>query len=110
VLQAVAVALARYTAHARKQGRRRHSHVAWPQCHMFEPIQIGQLNSNEFEFKSNHSNFIWSKLDFPVLRKFKIKYGCEGFEEWNNFLYRNFPRFKMDFKWKIREASRFRIQ
>jgi hypothetical protein len=26
---------------------------AWPQCQAFEPIQIGQLNSNEFDFESN---------------------------------------------------------
>jgi hypothetical protein len=31
---------------------------AWPQCRVFEPIQIGQHNSNEFKFESNHSNFI----------------------------------------------------
>jgi hypothetical protein len=30
--------------------------------------------------------------------KFKIKYGCEGLEEWNNFLHRNFPRFEIDFE------------
>jgi hypothetical protein len=31
---------------------------AWPQCRAFEPIQIGQLNSNEFEFESNCTNLI----------------------------------------------------
>jgi hypothetical protein len=49
---------------------------------------------------------IWLKVGFPLLENFKIKYGCEGFEERNNFLYRNFSILKMDFKWKIREISR----
>jgi hypothetical protein len=30
---------------------------AWPQCRAFDPIQIGQLNSNEFDFESNPFKF-----------------------------------------------------
>jgi hypothetical protein len=37
----------------------------------------------------------------PELKKFETKYGCEGFEEWNNFLHRNFFRSEMDFELKI---------
>jgi hypothetical protein len=45
-----------------------------------------------------------------VLEKFQAKYGFEGFEEGNKFLPRNLFRFKVEFEWKIREASRFEIQ
>jgi hypothetical protein len=47
--------------------------------------------------------------DLLELKNFE-KYGCEGFEEGNNFHHRNFFRFRTDFKLKIREAPRFRIQ
>jgi hypothetical protein len=40
-------------------------------------------------------NFILSKQDLPAIKIFKIKYGCEGLEERNNFLRRNFFRFEM---------------
>jgi hypothetical protein len=53
------------------------------------------------------SNMIWSKKDLPELKKFEIKYGFEGFEERNNFLYRNIFRFEVDFEWKFRKTSRF---
>jgi hypothetical protein len=33
-----------------------------------------------------------------MLKKFKIKYEIEGFEERNNFLHRNFFRFEFDFE------------
>jgi hypothetical protein len=56
---------------------------------------------------SNRSNFNWLKKDFTKLKKFEIKYGFGGFEKRNNLLHRNFFRFKMDFKWKIREALGF---
>jgi hypothetical protein len=49
------------------------------------------------------------KRTFPSSKKIEIKYGCEGFEERNNLLHRNFIRYEMDFKSKIREISRFRI-
>jgi hypothetical protein len=40
-----------------------------------------------------------------LLQKFEIKYGFEGFDEGENFSYRNFSRFKMEFELKFREAS-----
>jgi hypothetical protein len=61
----------------------------------------GELDPNKFEFESNRSNFIWYNHDFPVLRKILIKYGCEGFAERNDFLYRNFFIFKLEFELKI---------
>jgi hypothetical protein len=67
-----------------------------------------ESNSNSNGFKL-YSNFDRSRNDLPELENFEIKYGFEGFEERNNFLHRNFSRFRMYFKWKIREASRFRI-
>jgi hypothetical protein len=43
-------------------------------------------------------------MDLPSPKKFEIKYGCEWFEEGNNFLHRNFFRFKMDFELKFEES------
>jgi hypothetical protein len=42
-------------ARGRCQGRGGDATCVWasPQCQAFESIQIGQLNSNEFEFESN---------------------------------------------------------
>jgi hypothetical protein len=63
----------------------------------------------EFKFKpvSNQiqviSNFGQPKKNLPELKKIEIKYGCEIFEERNNFLHRNFFRFKMDFELTIWE-------
>jgi hypothetical protein len=34
-----------------------------------------------------------------------MKYGCEGIAEGNNFLYRNFFRFKMGFELKFGEVK-----
>jgi hypothetical protein len=45
------------------------------------------------------------KKVFFRLKKFEIKYGCEGFEESNNFLKMNFFRFKMSFELKIWEVK-----
>jgi hypothetical protein len=41
-------------------------------------------------------NFDRAKNDLSELKKFEIKYGCEEFEERNNFLHRNFFIFLMD--------------
>jgi hypothetical protein len=40
------------------------------------------------------------KITFPRSKKFEIKYGCEGFEERNNFPHRNFFIFQMDLELK----------
>jgi hypothetical protein len=48
-------------------------------------------------------NFDLFKKDSPELKIFEIKYGCEGFEERNNFIHRNFFRFEMDSELKIWE-------
>jgi hypothetical protein len=47
-----------------------------------------QNNSNEFDM-------IGLKYEFPIFENFQIKYGIEGFDERNNFTYRNFFRFKV---------------
>jgi hypothetical protein len=47
---------------------------------------------------SNSFKFYRSRKDLPKLKKFEIKYGCEGIEERNNILHRNFSRFEMDLK------------
>jgi hypothetical protein len=50
-----------------------------------------QTDSNSFKFDR-------SKKDLPKLKKFEINYGCEGIEERNNIIHRNFSRFEMDLK------------
>jgi hypothetical protein len=69
-----------------------------------------EMDSNVFNiFKrfQKSFNFHLSKKDIPELKKFEIKYGFEGFDGRNNFLYRNFFRFKVDVEWKFREALWF---
>jgi hypothetical protein len=39
-----------------------------------------------------------------VLLKFQIKYGFEACEIRNNFPYRNFSKFSLDFELKFKEA------
>jgi hypothetical protein len=83
-----------------------------------EPLTGGYWRHNAgwwwFKFNSNviqfDSSFDPTKKDLSALENFEIKYGCEGFEERNSFLHRNFSRFRMDFKWKFRGVSTFRIQ
>jgi hypothetical protein len=38
-----------------------------------------------------------------LLKKFQIKYGWKELERRNNFPYRNFSRFEIEFELKIRE-------
>jgi hypothetical protein len=58
-------------------------------------------NNTVFLFFQNYSNefqLIWSEDRLPVLENFQVKYRFEGFEERNNFLHRNFFRFKLYFE------------
>jgi hypothetical protein len=63
------------------------------------------MDSNKFQILLN---FYQSKKDLLELKKIKIKYDCDGFEEMNKFLHRNISKFEMDVKWKFREIFRFR--
>jgi hypothetical protein len=56
-------------------------------------------------FKQFQTVSIFSRLGkySPLLRKIQIKYGFEALKEGNNFLYRNFLRFGMDWEYKFRE-------
>jgi hypothetical protein len=68
-----------------------------------------QKNSIRFDlFKKNSNNFelIQFKYGLPVLKKFQIKYGCEGFDVRNNFPYINFLIFETKFELKIGKDSR----
>jgi hypothetical protein len=49
-----------------------------------------------FKTFSNCFKFGSIRKYFPVIRKIELKYGFEALEEENNFLYRNFLRFRMD--------------
>jgi hypothetical protein len=64
-------------------------------------IQI-QTKSNSIQIIPN---FDWPKKDLPGLKQFEIKYGFEGCEERNNFLYRNFFIFEMGFELKFGEVK-----
>jgi hypothetical protein len=61
-----------------------------------------QTRPNWFQIPSNFDYF---KHDFPWLQKFETKYGWKVFEIRNNFPYRDFLRFEMDFELKFRESS-----
>jgi hypothetical protein len=66
----------------------------------FKPSKSIQTRLNLFQIISN---LIHSKKGLSKLKKFEIKYGFEGFAVGNNFIYRNFFRFKMDFELKFGE-------
>jgi hypothetical protein len=70
----------------------------------------GRPCQTAFKRFQTRSNIDRLKNDLPELENFEKKYGYEEFEEGNNFLHMNVLRFGMDFKLKIREAPRFRIQ
>ncbi len=62
------------------------------------------FNSNLKLIFQIYSNLIRFKQDLPELRKFEIKYEWKVFNIRNNFPYKEFLRFKMDFELKFREA------
>jgi hypothetical protein len=45
------------------------------------------MNLNNFKIVHICSNLIQSKTSLPELKKFEIKYGCEGFNERSIFTY-----------------------
>jgi hypothetical protein len=53
------------------------------------------------------NGFKWICLNdgLPLLHKLQTKYGFVDNKRRNNFPYRNFSRFKMEFELKFREAS-----
>jgi hypothetical protein len=60
-----------------------------------------KIKPNQFKFEIDTSNLL--KLDsiqqdLPESRKFEIKYGWKVVEIKNNFPYRNFSRFEMEFE------------
>jgi hypothetical protein len=57
-----------------------------------------QTDSKDFKLIQTHSNFILSEQDLSELEEFEGKYGFEGFKERNNFLYRIFFIFEVDFE------------
>jgi hypothetical protein len=66
-----------------------------PLCGVAVVLFRFKASSNSIQFVSN---FDRSKKDFRELENFETKYGCDSFEERNNFLHRNFSRFEMDFE------------
>jgi uncharacterized protein YdhG (YjbR/CyaY superfamily) len=60
--------------------------------------QIKYSNSNEFKRFQIASKLDRLKNALPELKKSEIKYNFEGFEEMNNFVHRNFLRFRTDFR------------
>jgi hypothetical protein len=66
----------------------------------FKPSQI---NLNEFEIKSNPMKLHSIEKGPSMGQKFQVKYGWKYLEIMNNFPYRNFSRFEMEFELEIRE-------
>jgi hypothetical protein len=62
-------------------------------------------NSNGFKQIQTVSKFDRPKRDLPKIKKIEIKYSCEGFEERNIFLHRNFFKFEINFELKFWEAK-----
>jgi hypothetical protein len=62
-------------------------------------------NSNRFKPSSNCFKLRPIQNGLPELQKFGIKYGCEGLEESNKFVHRNFIRLKSNFELKIWEVK-----
>jgi hypothetical protein len=75
----------------------------------FKPDFKQNLNSNVSNKFSNCVKFGRLEKYIPRLRKIEIKYGWREFEIRNNFPYKRFLRFEMDYELKFREASMTRI-
>jgi hypothetical protein len=53
------------------------------------------MNSNQIQIPLNFDRY---KKDLPELKKFEIKYGCQGFEERNKLIHANVFKFEVDFE------------
>jgi hypothetical protein len=69
----------------------------------FKPVQTESINSNTLKFILNNFKLDLIQNGLPKLKKFKIKYGCEGFEERNTFINMKFFILEMHFELKIWE-------
>jgi hypothetical protein len=65
--------------------------------------------SNKFKIFQFCSNLIQTKTNLLEVKKFEIKYGCEGFCVRNNFPYRNFSIFEKYFELKFRKNMMIQI-
>jgi hypothetical protein len=68
-------------------------------------VQTGFEIQSEFKWFrtfSTVSNFDRLEKYFPLLRKIEVKDGFEALEEGDDFLYRNFLRFRMDLELTFR--------
>jgi hypothetical protein len=74
-------------------------------------VRLHSAGRREFKWDSKQfqtdSNLLRTLTDpkgaFPCSKKLEIKYGWKGAEIRNNFPYRDFSRFEMEFELKIRE-------
>jgi hypothetical protein len=58
----------------------------------------------KFKIFQNRPDSILTKTDPPVPQKFELKYGWREFVVRNNFPYKGFLRFEMDFELKFKEV------
>jgi hypothetical protein len=103
----------RRQGHWRGGGGGRSAHVARRRGKQGGPVLWAGTGRLAWAGLKAHSNFLFiqnylnefeliqSKDRLSVLENFQIKYRIEGFEERNNFTYRNFSRFKMNLKLKL---------
>jgi hypothetical protein len=75
----------------------------WAVCYGLSPVNSAFFELNRILSKG--LELIQLKMTFQCSNKFQIKYGCEGFQQRNNFLHRNFFIFKMDFELKFGESQ-----
>jgi hypothetical protein len=59
-----------------------------------------------FHLFSNEVKLVLIQKWLYLAQKIEIKYGCEEFEDRNNFSYINVPIFTMDSELKFKQASR----
>jgi hypothetical protein len=79
----------------------RHSASRWIQ-YEFESIQMSLKDFKPFQINSNLFQF---NQDLPEIKKFELKYSCEGFDESNSFLYSKFSILEMGLELKFREVK-----
>jgi hypothetical protein len=78
----------------------------WPLTWVQEARGPGvQINSKYSNFNSNAPKLDLIQIELSRLKNFQIKYGWKVFEIRNNFPYKDFLIFEMDFELKFREAS-----
>jgi hypothetical protein len=78
--------------------------VQYPGLNRLKPVKSF---SKEIQMILNNFTSMQTLINmtFSELKKIEIKYGCQSFEESNNFLHRKFSRLKTDLELNIWESK-----